>query len=115
MEFMDRLKMGLKGKGLTQTKLAEILNIRRPLISEWGSNHSYPYADVAVEIAKIIGTTVEELITGEPPKGISEEAMKLAHDYELLDDAGKQSIEASMEGLKLAHPKDRPKKAVGQS
>jgi hypothetical protein len=51
---------------------------------------------------------VEELVTGEPPEGISPEALRLAHDYDGLDDEGRRSIEVSMEGLRATHRRVEP-------
>lgn len=63
--FVDRLEKLIKENHLTQSSLADMVQIRRPTISDWKKNGSYPTADVAVKIAKALHTTVEYLVTGE--------------------------------------------------
>lgn len=63
--FVDRLERLLKENHLSQSALADMVQIRRPTISDWKKNGSFPTADVAVKIAKALHTTVEYLVTGE--------------------------------------------------
>ena len=63
--FVDRLERLLKENHLSQSALADMVQIRRPTISDWKKNGSFPTADVAVRIAKALHTTVEYLVTGE--------------------------------------------------
>lgn len=63
--FVDRLERLLKENHLSQSALADVVQIRRPTISDWKKNGSFPTADVAVRIAKALHTTVEYLVTGE--------------------------------------------------
>ena len=63
--FAERLERLIKEKGLTQVAVADSVGIRRPTISDWKKNGSYPTADVAVKIARLLGVSVEYLVTGE--------------------------------------------------
>ncbi|EGO9491052.1 helix-turn-helix domain-containing protein [Enterococcus faecalis] len=48
-------------KGITQTKLAKMANISRPYLAEIEKGDSNPSAQIAISIAKSLGTTVETI------------------------------------------------------
>jgi len=62
--FAERLERLIKEKKLTQISVADTVGIRRPTISDWKKNGSYPPADIAVKIAMLLGVSVEYLVTG---------------------------------------------------
>jgi transcriptional regulator with XRE-family HTH domain len=102
MGFIERFEKLLKAKSLSQKDLADMLEIRRPSISDWKKNKSFPYADVAVKIAKILGVSVEYLITGKD--GLSDEERELLGAYNLLNDDGKVAALATVKGLVITYP-----------
>lgn len=63
--FIDRVEEILERKSISKTELSEVLNIRRPTLSEWKKNGAFPAADIALKIAKYLNVSVEWLITGE--------------------------------------------------
>lgn len=63
--FIDRVEEILQKKEISKTELSEVLNIRRPTLSEWKKNGAFPSADIALKIAKYLNVSVEWLITGE--------------------------------------------------
>lgn len=71
--FAERLERLIKEKKLTQTAVADSVGIRRPTISDWKKNGSYPTADVAVKIAKLLDVSTEYLITGQDDNPYIEE------------------------------------------
>lgn len=107
MDFGKRLEGLLAEKKLSQKRLAEMLNLRRPLISEWKRNGSFPYADTAVRIAGILNTTVEYLVTGKPPAGVSEKALDIARTADRLDDVGKMEALHLVQSLEALHPLEK--------
>lgn len=54
MTIRDAIKIGLERKGMTQSKLAEMLGIRRTSVSAWLKGKASPTADNMVEIIKIL-------------------------------------------------------------
>lgn len=48
-------------KGLTQLKLAEKVGVSRKVLSHYETNRVNPPLKVAIKIAKVLETTVEEL------------------------------------------------------
>lgn len=71
--FAERLERLIKEKKLTQIAVADSVGIRRPTISDWKKNGSYPTADVAVKIAKLLDVSTEYLITGQDDNPYIEE------------------------------------------
>ena len=54
-----------KEKGLTQAQLAEKLNITNREVSKWESGKSIPDASIMLDLFKILGISVNELLSGE--------------------------------------------------
>ncbi|MGG5376053.1 hypothetical protein IGI57_002561 [Enterococcus sp. DIV0213j] len=48
-------------KNITQTKLAEMAKISRPYLADIEKGDSNPSAQIAISIAKALGTTVEAI------------------------------------------------------
>jgi len=68
---MDQEKIGKfiaacrKEKGYTQASLAEKLGITDRAVSKWETGKSLPDASIMMELCELIGTNVNELLTGE--------------------------------------------------
>lgn len=68
---MDQEKIGKfiaacrKEKGFTQASLAEKLGITDRAVSKWETGKSLPDASIMMELCELIGTNVNELLTGE--------------------------------------------------
>ncbi len=68
---MDQVKIGRfiaerrKTKGLTQMQLAEKLNITDRAVSKWETGKSMPDSSIMLELCKILGISVTELLCGE--------------------------------------------------
>ncbi|APT75266.1 XRE family transcriptional regulator [Marinitoga sp. 1137] len=58
---MKKLKIYRLKKGLTQKELAKLLNVQQNTVAMWETGKSKPPIDKALKIARILGTTVEEL------------------------------------------------------
>ncbi|MBQ0009574.1 MAG: helix-turn-helix transcriptional regulator [Ruminococcus sp.] len=63
-----RIAMIRKEKGLTQEELAERLGISAQAVSKWENDVSCPDISLFPELAKILGVTCDELLTGEAEK-----------------------------------------------
>ena len=62
-----------KELGLTQNELAHRLNVSFQTISKWETGKSYPNIDILFDLSKILGISVDELLSGEEkePDGLS--------------------------------------------
>ena len=71
---MDPIKIGKyiqekrKAKELTQSELAERLYITDRAVSKWECGRSLPDSSIMLELCKILGISVNELLTGEDLK-----------------------------------------------
>lgn len=54
-----------KEKNLTQSQLAEKLNISNRAVSKWETGKSMPDVSIMMELCGILGITVNELLSGE--------------------------------------------------
>ena len=52
-------------KGLTQEELAKELGIKRNAVSMWETGKSNPTADRLLDIAQVLGCTIDELYDNE--------------------------------------------------
>ena len=68
---MDLVKIGRfiaecrKEKGLTQSQLAEMLNITDKAVSKWETGKGLPDVSIMIELCDILGINVNELLSGE--------------------------------------------------
>ena len=59
---INRLKVGLAEKGMTNTQLAELLNKDPAVISKWVTNVAQPNVEMFILLAKILGVKVDDLL-----------------------------------------------------
>jgi transcriptional regulator with XRE-family HTH domain len=62
MSFAVNLERERKRAGLTQEELAEKLGVKQALISQYENGVKLPTIQLAVKIAKLFGTTCEEMV-----------------------------------------------------
>jgi len=99
MDFQERFETLLKAKSISQKELAERIGIRRPLISEWKRNKSFPYADVAVKISKILGVSVEYMITGTDATGLSQDERELVEKFKNISKENKKIVRTLIDSM----------------
>lgn len=72
MKMNDRIKQLRGERGLTLQEVADQFNISRSSVSGWEQGATRPDPDKLVALARILGTTVEYLITGKELKTVPE-------------------------------------------
>lgn len=83
IEIANRLLQLRKMNGLSQEDLANKLNISRQAISKWERAEASPDTDNLIELARLYGITLDELITGgkaEQPDTAQETPTQLNED-----------------------------------
>lgn len=68
VEFGEKLKHLREEKGMTQQTMAEHLYVTRQAVSRWECGARYPDLLTAKKIAKVLGTSIDELVSGEELK-----------------------------------------------
>lgn len=59
--FAQRLKELRTTRNLTQTRLAELLNVKPRVYSRWETGDAVPHFDTIVRLADILGVTLDEM------------------------------------------------------
>lgn len=59
---INRLKVVLAEKGMTNKQLAEILDKDPSVISKWVTNVAQPNVEMLIQLAKILGVRVDDLL-----------------------------------------------------
>lgn len=62
MDFPNKLRKLRKEKGLSQEKLAELLNISRQSISKWESGQTYPEVEKLITLSELFKISVDDLV-----------------------------------------------------
>ena len=77
MDFGKRIQELRRGKGFSQEKLAERMEVSRQAISKWESGAAIPEVDKLIQLARLFGVTVDDLLgvrpTASPPQEPSPE------------------------------------------
>ena len=69
-EVSKRIRQLRIERGLTQTQLAERLNVTRQTVSSWERDMSHPDINTLQEMASIFGISIEELIYARPARKV---------------------------------------------
>jgi transcriptional regulator with XRE-family HTH domain len=94
--YMNLVKIGKfiaecrKAKGYTQASLAEELHITNRAVSKWENGRSLPDAAIMIELCKLLGITVTELLEGE--KGMEKNEELLLQMVKEKQDADKRLL-----------------------
>ncbi len=92
-EIVKRMDSLLKERNIKRQALAEFAGIATNTISTWSARNNVPAADVAIKIAKYLGVSVEWLINGEDPDGLSVDERNLLNNWkDIPEDSGKDVI-----------------------
>ena len=65
MAYGDNLKRLRISHGYTQSELAEMVNVNQSTYCQYESSGKIPNMYVAIKLARILGTTVEDMIKEE--------------------------------------------------
>ena len=80
-DFGKKVAALRKEKGLTQSELAEKLNISNKAISRWETGEGYPEITILTSLAKELGVTVDELLNySQAEAGISKGFTEEVHE-----------------------------------
>jgi transcriptional regulator with XRE-family HTH domain len=97
MDFWERLKDRIRDRDLSQESVARKLKIPIGTFKNWLLRHTYPDAREAVEIARLLNTTVEFLVGGSDRSGLTEDERRLLDGYRQLSKYDQGHITAIIE------------------
>ena len=103
----EHLRELREAAGMSQRELAKHLEIHHSNLGHWERSGNLPGANLLLPLARLLGVTVEELLTGEPskkPRGaaITGRAQTLFEQLSRLPRSQQQRILATVEDMLAA-------------
>ena len=92
MDFWLRLKNAIKSQNTTQEWISGKIGVPLSTFRKWMTRKTYPNLREGIEIAKLLETSAEYLVTGQNPEGLSEEEHNLVTAYRKLNPADRENI-----------------------
>jgi hypothetical protein len=92
MDFWTRLKERIREKNTTQEWIAGKIGVPFGTFRKWLVRKTYPDLKEGLEIAALLDTSAEYLVTGSGPDILSGEEQKLIRDYRNLASADQENI-----------------------
>jgi transcriptional regulator with XRE-family HTH domain len=84
MDFWSRLKNEIKAKNTTHEWIAGKIGVPLSTFRKWMTRKTYPDIREGVEIAKLLETSVEYLVTGVTQENLNDTEQKLIRAYRKL-------------------------------
>ena len=79
----ERISTLRRQKELTQENLAKELNVSAQAVSKWENDQTCPDISLLPELARILGVTVDELLSGKTGRGEKSRRFDTVHNSRL--------------------------------
>ena len=106
MDFWSRLKNEIKAKNTTQEWIAGKIGVPFGTFRKWMTRKTYPDIREGIEIAKLLETSAEYLVTGVTQENLSDTERKLIRTYRKLSSADQKN---TMLAVNAWADKDEPR------
>lgn len=112
--FWDRVNFFVKKQKTTQEYLAKKAGIKYQTLRNWVSRGIYPQAPEAERIARILGTSVEFLVTGKDRSApeFKEDELKIIDIIRGISQEGKKAAVAALDGIYKVYKKEEKSEKV---
>ena len=101
--FVERLRLLREMRHMTQTRLAELLEVNPRVYNRWERGIATPQFDTVVRIADILQVSLDELAGRNPsitePKIHNMELLNLYQQVDSLPDASQQALVLVIDGM----------------
>ena len=87
-----RLKKEIKAKNTTQEWISRQIGVPFGTFRKWMTRKTYPNLKEGVEIAELLETSAEYLITGAYPQCMNDEEQRLLTEYRKLNSEDRENI-----------------------
>jgi len=87
-----RLKNEIKTQNTTQEWIAGKIGVPLSTFRKWMTRKTYPNLKEGIEIAKLLETSAEYLVTGDEPQGLNDTERKLMNSYRKLNSADRENV-----------------------
>ena len=92
MDFWLRLKNEIKAKNTTQEWIAGKIGVPLSTFRKWMTRKTYPNIKEGIEIAQLLETSAEYLVTGKEQEGLSNAERMLIKTYRTLSSADQENV-----------------------
>jgi transcriptional regulator with XRE-family HTH domain len=92
MDFWMRLKNEIKAQNTTQEWIASKIGVPFGTFRKWMTRRTYPSVKEGIEIAELLETSAEYLVTGVEPGGLRDAERKLLAAYRKLNATDQENI-----------------------
>ncbi len=108
IETANRLYEYRKSMGLSQEELAAKIGVSRQAVSKWERAEASPDTDNLIELSKVYGVTLDEMLRGKedgaPAEPAEESAAESAADEPAQEDAPRDKVQIGLHGI---HVRDK--------
>lgn len=91
-EIVERIDNILKRKNLKRQSVCDFAGCTPTAIVHWKNQGSIPSADTAIKIAEFLGVSVQWLITGEDPEGLTDDERQLLEEWHAITSEGRKAV-----------------------
>jgi transcriptional regulator with XRE-family HTH domain len=91
MDFWMRLKSEIRAKNTTQEWIAGQIGVPFGTFKKWMTRKTYPNVKEGLEIANLLGISIEYLVTGTDPGELNNTEQRLVNAYRRLNSADKEN------------------------
>jgi len=91
MDFWSRLKSEIRAKNTTQEWIAGQIGVPFGTFKKWMTRKTYPDIREGVEIARLLETSAEYLVTGVAQENLSDTEQRLIRAYRRLNSADREN------------------------
>jgi transcriptional regulator with XRE-family HTH domain len=105
MDFWIRLKTEIKAKNTTQEWIARQIEVPFGTFRKWMTRKTYPNIKEGIEIAKLLETSAEYLVTGIEQEGLTNTEQKLINVYRKLNSTDQENALLAMSAWARKHIK----------
>jgi transcriptional regulator with XRE-family HTH domain len=92
MDFWMRLKNEIKAQNTTQEWIAGKIGVPFGTFRKWLTRKTYPNIKEGIEIAKLLETSAEYLVTGVKVESLTDTERKLISNYRKLSSADRENV-----------------------
>lgn len=98
IEIANRLLQYRKQMGLSQEELAEKIGVSRQAVSKWERAEAAPDTDNLIELSRVYGVTLDEMLKGKDEKNTEEEPSDPKPDSVSQEESDDQDFHAEDDG-----------------
>ena len=97
MDFWVRLKNAIKSQNTTQEWISGKIGVPLSTFRKWMTRKTYPNLKEGIEIAKLLETSAEYLVSGFNPERLNDEEYQLVTAYRKLSSADRENINLAID------------------